>query len=42
MAQSLPASGMKITIVKDGPYQVSGNAPLVRATIGFDKNGRVP
>jgi CDGSH-type Zn-finger protein len=39
MAQSLAASGMKITIVKDGPYQVSGNVPLIRATIGADENG---
>ncbi|HEY1879074.1 MAG TPA: CDGSH iron-sulfur domain-containing protein [Caulobacteraceae bacterium] len=39
MAQSLAASGMKITIVKDGPYQVSGDVPLKRATIGADKNG---
>jgi CDGSH-type Zn-finger protein len=39
MAQSLAASGMKITIVKDGPYQVSGDVPLKRATIGVDHNG---
>ncbi|HEY1415933.1 MAG TPA: CDGSH iron-sulfur domain-containing protein [Caulobacteraceae bacterium] len=39
MAQSLAASGMKITIVKDGPYQVSGNVPLKRATIGADEKG---
>lgn len=39
MAQSLAASGMKITIVKDGPYQVSGGVPLTRATIGADENG---
>lgn len=39
MAQSLAASGLKITIVKDGPYQVSGDVPLKRATIGADENG---
>lgn len=39
MAESLAASGMKITIVKDGPYQVSGNVLLKRATIGADENG---
>ena len=39
MAQSLAASGMKITIVKDGPYQVSGGVPLKRATIGADEKG---
>jgi CDGSH-type Zn-finger protein len=39
MAQSLAASGMKITIIKDGPYLVSGNVPLERATIGADGNG---
>ena len=39
MVQSLSARGMKITIVKGGPYQVSGNVPLARATIGADENG---
>ncbi|MGH7022484.1 MAG: CDGSH iron-sulfur domain-containing protein [Caulobacteraceae bacterium] len=39
MAQSLAAAGMKITIVKDGPYQVTGAAPLVRATIGANAAG---
>jgi CDGSH-type Zn-finger protein len=39
MAQSLAASGMKITIVKDGPYQVTGSVPLVRETIGANAAG---
>lgn len=39
MSQSLPAAGMKITIVKDGPYQVTGAAPLGRAIIGANKAG---
>lgn len=39
MSSSLDATGMKITIVKDGPYQVTGSAPLGRATIGVNANG---
>lgn len=39
MAQSLAAKDMKITIVKDGPYQVTGGAPLTRATIGANAAG---
>lgn len=39
MAQSLATSGMKITIIKNGPYLVSGDVPLTRATIGADENG---
>jgi CDGSH-type Zn-finger protein len=39
MAQSLAAAGMKITIVKDGPYQVTGAVPLVRETIGANESG---
>ena len=39
MAQSLAAAGMKITIVQDGPYQVTGAVPLVRETIGANKAG---
>jgi CDGSH-type Zn-finger protein len=39
MAQSLAAAGMKITIVKDGPYQVTGAVPLVRETIGANAAG---
>jgi CDGSH-type Zn-finger protein len=30
---------MKITIVRDGPYQVTGGAPLVRETIGVNGAG---
>lgn len=39
MAPSLTAAGMKITIVKDGPYQVTGAVPLVRETIGTNSAG---
>ena len=39
MAQSLAAAGMKITIVENGPYQVTGGAPLVRATIEANEAG---
>jgi len=39
MTQSLAATGMKITIVKDGPYQVTGTVPLVRETIGANEAG---
>jgi CDGSH-type Zn-finger protein len=39
MAPSLAAAGMKITIVKDGPYQVTGAVPLVRETIGANSAG---
>lgn len=38
MAQ-LAAEGMKITIVKDGPYQVTGAIPLTRETIGVNAAG---
>ncbi len=37
MAQSLAAADMKITIVKDGPYQVTGGVPLERETIGANE-----
>jgi CDGSH-type Zn-finger protein len=33
------AAGMKITIIKDGPYQVTGGVPLGRETIGVDAAG---
>lgn len=39
MAPSLAAAGMKITIVEDGPYQVTGGVPLVRETIGTNAAG---
>ena len=39
MGQSLAAAGMKITIVKNGPYQVSGGVPLGRETIGANAAG---
>ena len=39
MAPSLTAVGLKITIVNNGPYQVTGGVPLVRDTIGADKAG---
>jgi CDGSH-type Zn-finger protein len=39
MAQSIAAQGMKITVVADGPYQVTGGAPLVRETIGANAAG---
>jgi CDGSH-type Zn-finger protein len=38
MAQAA-AEGMKITIVKDGPYQVTGVVPLMRETIGVNTEG---
>jgi CDGSH-type Zn-finger protein len=39
MAPSLAAAGMKITIVEDGPYQVTGAVPLVRESIGANSAG---
>jgi CDGSH-type Zn-finger protein len=39
MAQSLAAAGMKITIVENGPYQVTGGVPLGRETIGANADG---
>ena len=33
------AEGMKITITRDGPYQVTGNVPLHRESIGADAQG---
>jgi len=39
MASSLAAAGLKITIVANGPYQVTGGVPLARETIGVDADG---
>jgi CDGSH-type Zn-finger protein len=39
MAQSLASSGMKVTILKDGPYRVTGGAPLSIQTIVADEAG---
>lgn len=39
MGQSLAASGMKITIVENGPYQVTGGVPLTHETIGANAEG---
>jgi CDGSH-type Zn-finger protein len=39
MASSLAAAGLKITIVANGPYQVTGGVPLSRETIGADAEG---
>jgi CDGSH-type Zn-finger protein len=36
MAGSGAASGMSITIGKDGPYRVSANVPLSHETIGVN------
>jgi len=37
MDQSLAAAGMKVTIVKDGPYRVTGGPPLTKEVIGVNE-----
>ena len=39
MSQPVASHGMKITILKDGPYRVTGGPPLSRGEIGANATG---